>query len=260
MHLSNNQPITLYGYANSPFVRKTTCFLYYKGVDFIHVPVDPIKPNDTIGFTGKAQVPVLQIGEEWRLESSAHAIWLDELFPDKPLCPEYANQAIAEIDKWISQTFLLNLFRRAIDGKINLEYLQSTWRLATLMNTNSPVPLPLRLLWPLLIKRAPFIRNMAVHMDLNETHEAMHRRILNEFKRHIGKGPFIGELEAPTMLDFAMYPNVVWNYMFGVSQHLGMIEDHQVKAWLTRVAAHLPDNPSLTPDSMLVHRADSFLE
>jgi len=76
--------IKLYGYANSPFVRKTTCFLFYKGLDFTHIPVDPIKPKKTIAFTHKSQVPVLQIGEDWKLESSDHAYWLDEMFPEKP--------------------------------------------------------------------------------------------------------------------------------------------------------------------------------
>ena len=37
--------INLYGYATSPYVRKTACFLYYKGLDFTHVPVNPFKPK-----------------------------------------------------------------------------------------------------------------------------------------------------------------------------------------------------------------------
>ena len=35
--------IKLYGYATSPYVRKTGCFLYYKGIDFTHIPVNPLK-------------------------------------------------------------------------------------------------------------------------------------------------------------------------------------------------------------------------
>ena len=62
--------ITLYGYATSPYVRKTAAFLYYKRLDFDHVPVNPTDPAATIGFTGKTQVPVLKIGDEWKLDQS----------------------------------------------------------------------------------------------------------------------------------------------------------------------------------------------
>ncbi|MCH2189398.1 MAG: glutathione S-transferase family protein [Gammaproteobacteria bacterium] len=245
--------IKLYGYANSPFVRKSTCFLYYKGVDFTHVPVDPINPKKTIGFTDSNQVPVLQIGDEWRHESSEHAYWLDQEFPNKPLCPAEAAQSIRKIDDWVSNTFLLNIFRPAVDGKINFQYLRRSWRLATLMNTNSPVPIPLRIVWPLLLRRAPFIQNMATSMDLSERIEDMNLRILNELKSHIGPGPFIGGLQSPSMLDLAVYPNIVWSYMFGVSTDKSIILDPTVNAWLRRVAKYLPENPSLTPDSMIVN-------
>ena len=71
--------IKLYGYATSPYVRKTGCFLYYKGIDFTHVPVNPIKPKATIGHTNGTQVPVLEVGGEWRRESSDHALRYDHL-------------------------------------------------------------------------------------------------------------------------------------------------------------------------------------
>jgi len=251
--------VKLYGYANSPFVRKTTCFLYYKGIDFTHIPVDPIKPKKTIGFTGSSQVPVLQINNEWRHESSEHAYWLDREFPDKPLCPEGEEEIIRMIDEWISQTFLLNIFRMAIDGKLDVDYLRSAWRLATLMNTNSHVPLPLRVLWPFLIRNAPFIRDMGHHMNLSESHEDMDARIQAELKAHLGKGPFMGELESPTMLDLAVYPNIIWSYMFGVTRSLGMVQDPDIKSWLKRVAVYLPDNPSLTPDKMMIHTSSTIL-
>ena len=244
--------ITLYGYANSPFVRKTTCFLYYKGLEFTHVPVDPIKPKQTIGFTNGRQVPVLQIGDDWKLESSEHAYWLDDIFPDKPLCPELDREKIAKIDDWISHTFLLSIFRPAIDGKLDLGFLRHGWRLAKLMNTNSPVPPHIRFLWPFVIRKVSFIQNMTTHMDLSEPPIDMAKRIRAELVDHIGKGPFLGEMETPTMLDLAIYPNLIWNPMFGLSRDLGIGEHPAIKAWLRRVAKHMPENPSLTPDKMIV--------
>ena len=71
--------VKLYGYATSPFVRKTGCFLYYKGVDFTHVPVNPIAPEETIGFTNGSQVPVLEIdgdrSEERRVGQERRSRW-----------------------------------------------------------------------------------------------------------------------------------------------------------------------------------------
>lgn len=251
--------VKLYGYPNSPFVRKTTCFLLYKGIEFTHVPVDPLKPKKSIGFTGGRQVPVLQIGDKWKRESSAHAYWLDEDFPDKPpLCPEGHRQTIATIDDWISGTFLPSIFRSAIDGKMSMMRLRGAWRLATLMNANSPIPIYLRAAWPFLLKRVKFIQDMAQNMDLTESHEAMNRRILSELIDHLGDGPFIGGLEAPTMLDLALFPNLVWNYMFGVHPVPGMASHPTVNAWLQRVANHLPDHPFLTPENLKVRSMEEI--
>ena len=62
-------PIKLYGYATSPYVRKTGAFLYYKKLPFTYVPVSPFATEDTLGKFGGTQVPVLEIGDEWRRES-----------------------------------------------------------------------------------------------------------------------------------------------------------------------------------------------
>ena len=127
--------IKLYGYATSPYVRKTGCFLYYKGIDFTHVPVNPIKPKATIGHTNGTQVPVLEVDGEWRRESSDHARWLDE----------------------------------------------------------------------------------------------------------------------PTMLDFAVFPQLVFGYMFGLEENLSAATHPVIKGWLKRVSEHLPKNPTLAADKMQVN-------
>ena len=75
--------IKLYGYSTSPYVRKVACCLYYKQLPFEFVPVNPVDPSE-IAFTGQTQVPVLQIGDEWRIDSTPLALWLDELFPERP--------------------------------------------------------------------------------------------------------------------------------------------------------------------------------
>lgn len=246
------KPIKLYGYSTSPFVRKTGCFLYYKNLDFTHIPVNPIDPAKTIGFTNQTQVPVLQIGNEWRLESSDHALWLDAEFPDKPLCPSAHKAKIEEIDAWVSNTFLASIFRFAIDGEMSLQFRFRAWRLAAILSAHTPMSEQARHQWPDALKQASFIQDMAKDMDLTESIPDMQMRIFGELVAHIGDGPYLGGLDQPTMLDFAVFPQLVWGYMFGLEDRLSAAAHPGVKAWLKRVAQHLPANPVLAPDELQV--------
>lgn len=245
--------IKLYGYATSPYVRKTGCFLYYKGIEFTHVPVNPVDPQATIGHTNGTQVPVLEVDGEWQRESSDHAHWLDELFPEKPLCPSEHRAKIEEIDRWISDTFLLSIFRGAIDGELNQQFRFRAWRLAALVSAQTPLSEQFRHLWPELLKKAPFIQDMAKHMDLTESDKDMQMRIFSELVGHMGEGPYLGGLDQPTMLDFAIFPQLVWGYMFGLEEHLSAAGHPIIKEWLKRVFEHLPDNPTLVADEMQIN-------
>ena len=246
--------VKLYGYATSPYVRKVGCFLYYKGIEFEHIPVNPINPAQTIGHTNGTQVPVLEIDGDYRRESSELAFWLDELFPEKPLCPEEHGDKIKEIDAWVSSTFLISIFRAAIDGELDLDMRFRAWRLAALVSAHTPLPEHIRNKWPDLLKLAPFIQAMKPHMDLTESAKDMNLRIGMELMGHIGEGPYMGGLEAPTMLDLAVFPQLVWGYMFGLEKHLSAARSPVIKAWMRRVYEHLPANPTLVLDEMLVNK------
>lgn len=244
--------IKLYGYATSPFVRKTGCFLYYKGLEFEHVPISPYEPELVIGFTNGTQVPVLEIDGEWRLESSAHALWLDELFPERPLCPAKHRDKVLNVDRWVSDSFLHGYFRGAIDGELNLAMKFRFWRLAAIVSAHTPLPEEIRHQWPELVMNAPFIKEMGEHMDLTESRNEMNMRIVSELVAHIGDGPFIGGLEAPTMLDLAVFPQLVFGYLFGLEEDLSAAKHPVLNSWMKRVSEHLPDNPTLAADFMQV--------
>ena len=240
-------------------MRKTGCFLYYKGVDFTHIPVSPIAPQETIGFTNGSQVPVLEIDGAWKRESSDHAHWLDQVFPEKPLCPPEHAEKIAEIDDWISNTFLLNIFRPAVDGMGSLEARFRGWRLAALVSAHTPLPEEVRHYWPDFVSNAPFIQAMAAHMDLSESAEDARLRIGLELAAHIGEGPYMGGLDHPTMLDLAVFPQLVFGFMFGLESRLGAADHPVIKAWLARVAKHLPANPTLEADWMQLQQLEEAL-
>lgn len=246
--------VKLYGYATSPFVRKTGCFLYYKGIEFTHIPVNPVDPKATLAHTQGTQVPVLEIDGEYRRESSHHAHWLDEVFPDKAaLCPKPHQTKIEAIDQWISDAYLTSFFRYAIDGEINQQFRFSAWRLAALVSAQTPLTEEVRNNWPKLLREAKFIQDMANHLDMTESHQDMQQRVFSELLEHIAEGPYLGGLEVPTMLDLAIFPQLIWGYMFGLQEQLTAAQHPVMKAWLRRMAQHLPVNPTLTADKMQIN-------
>ncbi|MEO0882266.1 MAG: glutathione S-transferase family protein [Pseudomonadota bacterium] len=251
--------IKLYGYCTSPYVRKTAAFLYYKQLEFEHVPVNPVDPMATLEHTGGTQVPVLEIDGEWRRESSEHAFWLDQLFPQRPLCPAEAADKVKEIDRWVSDTFLRGFFRAAIDAPDTLQFRFRFWRLAQLVSSQTPLPEQVRQMWPDFVRQAPFIKAMADEMDLSESGEAMQARIAMELAGLIGNGPFMGEMPEPTMLDLAVFPQLVFGAMFGLEDGLSAARLPVLKAWIGAVASHLPPNPVLAPDFMVVKQLKDLL-
>lgn len=245
--------IKIYGYATSPFVRKVGAFLYYKGLPFTHVPVNPVDPAATIGHTNGTMVPVLEIDGEYRRESSELAFWLDELFPEKPLCPAEHTEKIKTADKWVSDTFLRSIFRPAIDAPLDLNFRFRFWRLAALVSAHTPLPENIRHLWPDFVKAAPFIQAMGQEMDLTQSIANMQMRIGMELADLIGDGPFMSGMSAPSMLDLAVFPNLIFGYMFGLEERLSAAQHPVVKEWMLRMAEHLPDNPTLVADEMKIN-------
>lgn len=72
---------------------------------------------------------------------------------------------------------------------------------------------------------------------MSESYSDMQARIFTELVGHLGDGPYMGELEHPTMLDFAIFPQIVFGYMFGLEENLRTAMHPDIKAWLKRVAA-----------------------
>lgn len=247
--------ITLYGYATSPFVRKTGAFLYYKGLDFTHIPVNPINPTATIGHTKQTMVPVLEIDGEWRTESSDHGHWLDAIFPDKPLCPTEHEQIVRDNDAWAS-AFLHAGFRALIDTDLNAAMRARLWRFAEILNSDTPIPNEIRSRWPDLVANAPFIKAMGENMDLTESYSAMQMRLAGEFIERLKGGPFLGGLNSPSMADLAIFPNAAFSYMVGCEDEPAITKLEPLKNWFYAVAKHLPANPILVQDYLVVNSLD----
>jgi len=246
--------IKLYGYSTSPFVRKVGCCLYYKNLPFEFIAVNPMDPKE-IAFTGQAQVPVLQIGDEWRTDSTPLAIWLDELFPEKPLFgnTQQERDSILALDSWVTDSLILTGFRSAYEGEMSAKFRNQAWRLAAIVSSQTPLSDEVRNAWPDLLKMAPFIKHMMCDVDRSETLSEMLARIPLQLIENLQGGPFFGGRKEPSLVDFAIFPQVVFSYMVGMEQHLGLTLEPSLNNWLNNMKPLMPENPLLVPDFMIIN-------
>ena len=246
--------IKLYGYSTSPFVRKVGCCLLYKQIPFEFIPVNPTNPEQ-ISFTGQTQVPVLQIDGEWRNDSTPLALWLDELFPARPLfgSNDRERALILKLDKWVTDSLILSTFRFAHEAEMTARFRHTAWRLSAIVSSQTPLSDEVRNAWPELLQMAPFIKHMMCDVDQTESVRDMQMRVAMEMLGHLDGGPYFGGLDKPSLVDFAIFPQLVFSYMVGIEQDLMAAREPTLARWLENMQTHLPDNPVLVPDFMIVN-------
>ncbi|WP_298333689.1 glutathione S-transferase family protein [uncultured Erythrobacter sp.] len=246
--------IKLYGYCTSPYVRKVGAFLMYKGLDFEFVGISPLEAAQRLAKFGGTQVPVLEIDEEWKRDSTPIGLWLDELYPEKRLVPEdeAGRNAVLELDRWVSDRFMPSIFRGALDAELNLDFRRVAWRLAALVSSHSPMPEEIRHNWPNVLKTAEFIQSMRPQMNMEADAMTNRMQLAGELVERIGSGPFLGGRDEPGIADLSIFPQVVFGVMGGLEEKLSAAALPPVKAWLERVTEHLPPNPTLIPDAFVV--------
>ena len=246
-------PIRLFAYPTSPFAQKVGCYLKYKKLDFELVGVNPITAAE-IGFTGQRRVPVLMIGDEWRLESSELGLWLEELYPHIPIMPadETARARVLAVDNWVSESLIPTIFRRAVEWENPIYSIQNGWKLARAVHDASPLPWYARVLWPLAVRRAAFIVRMVGELDLTESLAKRTARMQMEFAEHLGGGPFFAGQSKPTLADLSAYPVVVGSHLMGMNLVRSLTDDPVLASWSRRVQSYLPINPLLVPDRLLM--------
>jgi len=244
--------IQLFSYSTSPYAQKVGCYLKYKQLDFKLIPVNPMK-NGEIAFTRQKQVPILQVGNEWRKESTELGIWLDELYPERPILPvdQVEKETILSIDQWVSDHLIPSVFRYAVEWQNSWYSITNGWRLSEAVSNGTRLPLYVRILWPFGIKRAPFIVEMVKQMDLSESIPAMNERLQNEFVAHLGRGPFLGGQSNVSLADLSAFPVIMSGHFMGMKTKQSLRDHPDIYAWAKRVYAHLPNNPMLVPDSLL---------
>jgi glutathione S-transferase len=253
--------IKLYGYATSPFVRKVGCCLYYKELPFEFVPVNPTDPGE-IAFSRQTQVPVLKIDGEWRTDSTPLAQWLDELFPERSLFgrSEGERNNILALDDWVTNGLILSGFRTVYEAPNSARLRHTAWRLAAIVSSQTPLSDEVRNAWLGLLKTAPFIKHMMCNVDTSESVSDMRTRVGMQLIENLQGGPFFGGLTEPSLIDFAIFPQVLFNYMMGIEDQPAVAQVPALRDWLENIIQYLPDNPMLVPDFMIVNPIAKIFE
>lgn len=246
--------VELYGFATSPFVLKAGTFLKYKQIPFDWIPVNPISRSRQMSkFEGQEKVPVLKIDDEWRADSTPLGIWLDEVFPDRPILgtTEEDTEDILEIDQWVTDQLLNGRFRQALEWENTWDAIRNGWKLADIVHASTPIPYPIRKAWPFIIKYVGPVPHHGNSMDRSEPLPEMRDRQRRELLQHLGDGPFLGGRDRVSLADLSAYTTIVTPHRTGMHRELTFLDDSDVVAWCRRVQEHLPDNPLVVPDHLL---------
>ena len=240
--------LTLYSFALSPFVLKVRCYLLYKQLPFHTQYVNPgnMRAQLPVGRT----VPVLQVGEDSRNESSAIGLWLEELFPQTPpLIPEGINKdAILEADNWVSQRLIPALFRIFLGIKAPVwQRLRQRWSASAALKQTSPngFSLQQRIMHALFVDRLPFIQHAVAQTDMTLSNEELRVQISREFADLLGDGPFLCGSQVPTLADCSAFAIIATPYLRGDGELF--LPGSSVTAWARRMKEWLPEAEQLLP-------------
>lgn len=241
-------PIRLYTYVMSPFAANVHCFLLYKGLDFECFYINPLRVKQDLPV-GR-QVPVLTVGDESRADSSPIGLWLDELYPDRPrLLPAEGEERerLLSIDTWISNSLIPGSFR-SYPGE-GIDRVLNGWKLSYVMThtARGGLPIVLRVGWPLLIKRVPFVRRLIEQADNGLPVREAKLKLYDEFLARLDGGPFLAGRSEPSMPDLAAYPQFALYYATGFRGSQDILERPELMAWLARMRPFVDREPALVP-------------
>ncbi len=247
-----SQPlITLYAYCDSPYALKVAAFLDHKKLDYDVVYVNPIHRRELEFVHEKPSrriVPVLKVGDEWREDSTPIGLWLDQLFPDRPMLPQddAERRRVMADDEWVTTEIIPGIFREMYDPESLRSRFCIGWRLGEVMHLTSGTPYWMYLAWPFIVPYAPFVgRTVRQNLDLNEPINEMRKRQHREFGERLKGGPFLGGSSVPTLADLSAYGQIEHPRLVGLPNPNPIWEAPEVKPWLKAMRPLMSPRPPL---------------
>lgn len=244
--------IKLFAFPTSPYAMKVACYLAFRQLDYQFIGVSPINFQQ-IRFTGKRQVPVLQIGDEWKLESQHIMLWLEEVYPGSQLSGNSASERadILAIDDWISEQLIPAMFRIVVDWPSIPAGLGNGWKLARAVNKATPIPFWIQCLWPAFLRKARFIVAMMDTQDRSLPLQQYQQNKIDEFIRLLNGGRFLGGRSQPSLADVSAFSVIVFPYRFGLKGDANWMDNEEIMRWIRAVQAGMPPNPFLVGQAQL---------
>jgi glutathione S-transferase len=232
----------------SPYAAKVHSFLLFKQVPFEAYYINPLRVKQELPV-GR-QIPVLTIDGESRADSTPIGIWLDEAIPGKrrllPHDPAERERVLA-IDQWISDRLIPSHFR-AFPGE-GVDRFLNGWKLSHVMaNTaRGGLPLPLRVAWPVFIKRVGFVRRVIAQADDGRSPRETKLARWDEFIDHLGAGAFLGGRDEPSFADVAAYPQFALYWWTGFRGSEDILARPRLLDWLRRMQQEVHGDPPVMP-------------
>lgn len=250
--IDGNHPIQLFAFPTSPYAIKVGCYLAYLGLDYQLVGVSPITFQQ-VKFTNKRQVPVLKIGDDWKLESEEIGLWLDEKIPaGRLLGSDDAERAeILTMDQWVGHQLIPAMFRLVVDWPSISTGFRNGWKLSHAVNRSSPLPRWVQFMWPLFVRKAKFITAMMNTLDRSQSLQQSQIKLVEEFEELLAGGPFLGGKSHLSLADLSAFAVIVFPYRFGLQGDANWMENPAVVNWISAVQQHLPENPFLVDSDLL---------
>jgi glutathione S-transferase len=232
-----NNSVTLYTHALSPYGLKVYWALIHKQIPFDMICVSPPEFSE-LNFTGQTVVPVLEIGEEWRLDSTPLIHWLDEVYPETSLTDHSSGryEHVNAMDDWVTETLIPVFFRHLIDGENFWDWIIIGIKLASTMNkTTGKVPKWMYLFWGHALRKAEFLTKAASKVNHFPNLATMNAAVIAELEKYIDDGPFMGGHERLSIADISTYAQVYACTAPSLPGTPGFLKSTKIRDWITRV-------------------------
>jgi len=144
-----------------------------------------------------------------------------------------------------------HLFRVLVDWPTISTGFTNGWKLAHAVNRTTPIPLWVRWMWPLFLRKAKFIVALADSTNRHEALQFSQDKVVGDFIIRLDGGPYLGGRDHPTLADLSAFATMTFPYRFGLLGDANWFDNQLVISWIWAVQQHLPDNPFLVDDTYL---------
>ena len=209
-------PPTLFTYALSPYGMKVYWALIHKRISFNLTYVSP--DQSEIAFTRQTVVPVLQVGDAWKLDSGPICRWLDDLHPHTRIAGDglEEQQAIEDADAWVTNNVIGLSFRSFIEDDTRLSAFRNGRKLANAMrSTSGGVPWWMQFVWVHVLRRTAFVRNDAGRTDMTVSLAEFRQAMVRTIEQMISPSGYLAGTPGPSYADIALFAQMVGNATLG---------------------------------------------